>query len=110
MNTPQRDRILAAALDREPARRAAFLDEACAGDEELRKEVESLLAHRAESLAGGAAAHEATQLLVKQFSERTGERIGRYRGDPQKPQATYVSAHSPICLLLTAYSILLTDS
>jgi len=33
-----------AALDREPSQRAVFLDEACAGDEALRREVESLLA------------------------------------------------------------------
>jgi serine/threonine protein kinase len=34
-----------AALDREPSQRAVFLDEACAGDEALRREVESLLAY-----------------------------------------------------------------
>src|SRR5687768_8711797 len=37
-------RIHQAVLDRDPADRAAFLDEACAGDEALRREVESLLA------------------------------------------------------------------
>ena len=35
-----------AALDREPSERAAFLEEACAGDEALRREVESLLAYQ----------------------------------------------------------------
>ncbi|MGH9843341.1 MAG: hypothetical protein ACREEM_31765 [Blastocatellia bacterium] len=34
-----------AALEREPESRAEFLDEACAGDEELRREVASLLAY-----------------------------------------------------------------
>jgi serine/threonine protein kinase len=34
-----------AALEREPAERRAFLAEACAGDEELRQEVQSLLAY-----------------------------------------------------------------
>jgi len=38
------ERLCRAALDVEPAARAAFLDEACAGDAELRREVESLLA------------------------------------------------------------------
>ena len=32
------------ALEREPGRRSAFLDEACQGDVELRREVETLLA------------------------------------------------------------------
>lgn len=36
--------LCAAALDLPPARRAAFLDRACAGDSALRREVESLLA------------------------------------------------------------------
>jgi len=34
------------ALQREVSQRAAFLEKACAGDEELRREVESLLAHK----------------------------------------------------------------
>ena len=37
--------ILEAALDRGPAERAALLDQACAGDPELRQESESLLLH-----------------------------------------------------------------
>ena len=47
--TPERwqqvERLYQAALEREPSQRAAFLEEACAGDEELRQEVESLLAY-----------------------------------------------------------------
>ena len=39
------DRLFDAALEREPHERAAFLDEACADDEALRREIESLLAH-----------------------------------------------------------------
>jgi serine/threonine-protein kinase len=38
------EELLAAALDREPAARARFLDAACAGDTDLRREVDSLLA------------------------------------------------------------------
>jgi serine/threonine-protein kinase len=38
------EELLAAALDREPAARARFLDAACAGDSDLLREVESLLA------------------------------------------------------------------
>src|SRR5437870_12489333 len=39
------------ALEAEESRRAAVLEESCAGDEDLRREVESLLAHHTE--AGG---------------------------------------------------------
>jgi hypothetical protein len=46
--TPERwravDAILQAALEREPPRRDAFVADACAGDESLRREVDSLLA------------------------------------------------------------------
>ena len=38
------EEIYHAAPEREPAQRATFLNEACAGDEALRREVESLLA------------------------------------------------------------------
>ncbi len=57
MTTPKRwqeiDRIFAEALEREPGARSEFLDEACAGDKQLRAEVESLIAHDVpESLVG----------------------------------------------------------
>ena len=39
------DGIVEAALDLEPAERPAFVRRACAGDEDLRREVETLLAH-----------------------------------------------------------------
>ena len=39
------ERIFHKALDAEESRRGAVLEESCAGDEELRREVESLLAH-----------------------------------------------------------------
>src|SRR5216684_1770179 len=37
------------ALEAEESRRAAVLEESCAGDEDLRREVESLLAHHTEA-------------------------------------------------------------
>jgi eukaryotic-like serine/threonine-protein kinase len=47
--TPERSRQVSqlyhAALAREPSERSAFLEHACAGDEPLRREVESLLAY-----------------------------------------------------------------
>src|SRR5262249_22326840 len=42
-------RLLGAALERAPNERAAFLNEACTGDETLRREVESLLTHEREA-------------------------------------------------------------
>src|SRR6267143_742250 len=71
MTTPQRwkeiDDIFAAALEREPAERAAFLNEACAGDEVLRNEVESLLAHdTGESLVGS---HASEQERMRRFRQ-----------------------------------------
>lgn len=48
--TPERwqqiEKLYHSALGRQPAERAAFLQEACAGDEALRQEVESLLVHQ----------------------------------------------------------------
>jgi serine/threonine-protein kinase len=84
MTTPARwqeiDRIFAAALEREPTVRAAFLDEACGEDEQLRAEVESLLANDIpESLAGGHAVQAATRLLERREGELTSDKIGRYR-------------------------------
>jgi serine/threonine protein kinase/Flp pilus assembly protein TadD len=41
----QIERLYHAALEREPEERAAYLHQACAGDEELRRQVAALLAH-----------------------------------------------------------------
>lgn len=84
MTTPTRwqeiDRIFAAALELEPSERAAFLAEACSGDELLRKEVESLLANDIpESLVGGHAVEAATRLLGQRAGDLTIGRIGRYQ-------------------------------
>jgi hypothetical protein len=75
------DGIFAAALERDAAERQAFLDEACAGDEPLRAEVESLIAQvAAESLVGGPAVEEATRRLVnKQLRGTVGSSIGPYQ-------------------------------
>ncbi len=83
MTTPQRwktiDEILAAALEQEPAERAAFLTEACGSDEKLRQEVESLLAHDVpESLVGSQAVEEATQLLAPTAHSKL-QSIGPYQ-------------------------------
>jgi len=72
--------IYNAALEREPAGRSAYLREACAGDEWLRQEIESLLAHDE-----GAAMIDAPVVLAvaKGLSARSGAsligmRVGPY--------------------------------
>ena len=51
----QIERLCHAALEREESQRAAFLEEACEGDDTLRREVEDLLAQetKAEDFSGG---------------------------------------------------------
>jgi serine/threonine protein kinase/WD40 repeat protein len=66
---PEIERIYHAALTRDPATRGAFLDDACAGDDRLRREVEALL----ESDAASAGFLERTAL------QETAERIGAER-------------------------------
>src|SRR5262245_24627405 len=42
-------RLYLTALEKEAAQRAAFLDQVCAGDDDLRREIESLLAYENEA-------------------------------------------------------------
>ena len=70
-----------AALERQPARRPAFLAEACAGDLTLKSEVESLLAHGSSgdgALDGGALATLPTHGPVDLASSLVGQSIGVY--------------------------------
>jgi hypothetical protein len=54
------------ALQQDPGKRSAFLQEACAGDESLRREVESLLAYdkQAESFAESPPLEMAAERMV----------------------------------------------
>jgi serine/threonine protein kinase/Tol biopolymer transport system component len=71
------DGLFEAALERTPAKRTAFLREACAGNETLRQEVESLLAHAsgakdflerpAVALVGPPPTEERQSLVGRQF-------------------------------------------
>jgi Tol biopolymer transport system component/serine/threonine protein kinase len=77
----QIDQIFQCALECAPAQRRAFLDEACAGDEELRREVESLLCsdEQAGSFIERPAIEEDARLLVNhQAAAVVGQRIGQY--------------------------------
>ncbi len=75
------ERVYHGASARPAGERAAFLAEACAGDEALRREVESLLAEPASASAflDGDAAAVAAQLVSNgDASVLTGRRIGAY--------------------------------
>ena len=86
---PQRwqqiDAIFSSALERPPAERGAFLDEACRGDEGLRREVESLLAHdQAGSLMEHPGFEDAARLLgggksLGGVESLTGQTLGTYK-------------------------------
>ena len=76
------DELFHAALGREPAARAAFLDGACGGDEEVRREVESLLGYydQAGDFIEEPVAGAAAQLLAeKQTRSLAGQQIGHYK-------------------------------
>ncbi len=83
----QVEQLYHAALEREPDAREVFLAQACAGDEELRREVEELLGYdgAAESfIEGNALAFEARQLEPEELSQTApqllpGQHIGAYK-------------------------------
>jgi serine/threonine protein kinase len=74
--------LFQSAAERAPEERAAFLDEACHGDEGLRREVESLLAsyERAENFIESPAFEVAPELVTNdRAGALVGELIGHYR-------------------------------
>ncbi|HYC09366.1 MAG TPA: protein kinase [Steroidobacteraceae bacterium] len=77
------EEIFQSALDCPPQGRAAWLDAACSGDVELRREVDSLLAaheHGELDFTRRAAFVEALQVLEQRTAHlRDGQRIGPYR-------------------------------
>ena len=84
--TPERwrqiEQIYQSTLEREESQRASFLKEACAGDEELRREVESCLAHKdqAESFIEVHALEAATRAHAEgQTQSLVGRQLGAYK-------------------------------
>jgi serine/threonine-protein kinase len=84
--TPERYRqigeVYHAALEVASAERAAFLDSACAGDAELRHEVESLIDSHEQAdgfIAKPALSVAAEMLAARSTGSITGQMIGRYR-------------------------------
>ncbi len=94
--TPERwkqiERLYHSVMGREPAQRDAFLQEACAGDKALHKEVQSLLSHEGEArnfieapalqaAAQGTAQDSADSTVVVQSkaSSKIGQTVSHYR-------------------------------
>src|SRR5713226_65832 len=84
--TPDRwqkiEELYHSAREREGSQRDAFLEEACAGDEALRQEIESLLAE--EKREAGFLEWPALEIAVKEMArDRTrsllGQRLGSYQ-------------------------------
>lgn len=77
----QVDRLLDVALELSLEKRAAFLDEACAGDEELRKELDALLSSddSAQSFLEKPALEVAAKALVDNKVSISGQTIGHYK-------------------------------
>ena len=75
------DVLLQAVHDLAAHERAAFLDEACAGDDELRREIESLLAHGDSESAEYFLEDSAMKVTARNLVERqdlSGRKFGRY--------------------------------
>ncbi|HEY3135129.1 MAG TPA: protein kinase [Blastocatellia bacterium] len=84
--TPERYRQIGelyhAALEVDAAERPAFLARACAGDEELRRDVDSLIVSHEQSedfIAAPALSVAAEMLATRQTDALEGQMIGRYR-------------------------------
>ncbi|MBI5771001.1 MAG: serine/threonine protein kinase [Verrucomicrobia bacterium] len=79
---PTDETLFAAALERPPAERTAFLDDACAGDAALRARIEALLrAHDDAAQVMATSAFAGTEETRPMFvpAEKPGDVIGRYK-------------------------------
>src|SRR5256885_5544941 len=84
--TPERwqeiEAVLQGALDRPPGERDSFLDDACAGDEELKEEANSLITAYDEAgdfIEQPAIAQDARVLVGSDQDHKIGREIGPYR-------------------------------
>jgi serine/threonine protein kinase len=74
--------VLQEALDRPPGERVSFLDEACAGDDELLKEANALIdayEHAGNFIEEPAIMQDAHLLLGDDVTDKLGSRIGPYK-------------------------------
>src|SRR5262245_34408037 len=83
--TPERwqqaDEVLQAALDLEPEAREAYIAEVCAGDGELRQEVETLLQFHQQlgNFMGSPPAGAMAEVFASNQEERAGQTISHYQ-------------------------------
>src|SRR5512132_446247 len=82
--TPERwqqlKQLFQSALERKPAERSAFLNQACAGDPALRSEVESLISsHDQDGTSIEAMAAEAATEMLGNDHAIVGKQIGHYQ-------------------------------
>ena len=78
----QIEKICQSALELDESRREAFLEEACGGDQELRREVESLLRFdkQGDRFIEGPALEVATKLIIPEKPESLlGQQVGSYQ-------------------------------
>jgi serine/threonine protein kinase/tetratricopeptide (TPR) repeat protein len=76
------ERVYHSTLEKDSSERSTFLIEACAGDEALRREVESLLAyeHHAETFIEAPALEVAARMMAGEHSSiKAGDRFNQYR-------------------------------
>lgn len=77
------ERLYHSTLEKHPSERSAFLAETCAGDDELRREIESLLVYedRAENFIESRALNVAARMMAEDDSGtvRVGESFNQYR-------------------------------
>jgi methyl-accepting chemotaxis protein len=98
MNSRRRqvDRLLAAALEVAPEQRRAFLDGACRGDDELRGEVESLLAagDRADAMLAVPAVDVAARLAAE-----SGDALGAVERELERSLAAMAELSRSVAVL-----------
>jgi serine/threonine protein kinase len=75
------DKLLGEALELQAGRRAAFLDQACAGDDELRRKIDALLAahEQAESFIEAPAFAGIAESLADEARFMVGRQLGHYQ-------------------------------
>jgi serine/threonine-protein kinase len=97
--TPQRleqiEEVYHSTRDRAPGERAAFLAEACGGDQKLRQEVEALL--RQDKL-GGVFERPALEVAVRLLKSENvgrlaaGAQLGPYQSSPRSAEAAWAKS------------------
>ena len=93
----QVERLYHSTLAKQPSERSAFLAETCAGDEELRQEVESLLSYedRAENFIESPALDVAARLMAQDDSRDLDAELSPQRGGGVVAELMWMEAVAP---------------